>query len=266
MERFRKVYIDSRHRYSGTGSAFSVELSDSVQLGDAVSMYVSAVTFPNSWHTVSTLNNQLYWIEFDGVATASKIATIPSRLYTHDSLAAAIELAMGAGFTVVSDQQEIVVTAAVPRLVRIPSHFELTDEAWKTLVWNTSDTVAPYNTNSPRDLNFMISPEMTSRALATSFASGVVDLAPRSVLYLHSSLGTYGSMDSAGRKTCVASILVDVPYGAVVHLDHRGLDADSVDVSFSRFKNVRFSLQNCYGQTIDLRGGDMSIELCFAQK
>ena len=120
----------------------------------------------------------------------------------------------------------------------------------------------PYSPAAPDDLNFMLNPELES-TYGQSYTTPIVDLTPHPVLYLHSNLGTYGAIDVTGRKTIIASILVDKSYGSIVHLDHRGLDADSVDVSHQRFKNMRFSLKNCFGQTVDLRGGQICIELCF---
>ena len=104
MERFRKIYVDSRLRYTGSGSDFSVEIPDTLQLGGDQSMYVSAVSFPNSWYTVDANNDQLYLMQYTPPAAfAAFVVTVPHGLYTHSELAAAIQGALPVqGWTVPS--------------------------------------------------------------------------------------------------------------------------------------------------------------------
>lgn len=264
---FRKVYVDSRLRYTGSGSNFSVELTDSVELPDGWSMWVSAVTFPNSWYTVDGNNDKFYFMIEDPVAVTAQIVLIPYGKYTHDELATAIQGALTAAssdVTVTSNPNNtFTFTAGDQETIRIPSRFELTSLNWKLANWDAAAVTSPYDYTSPGDLNFMLNPFSSSPPFAATFDTPIVDLAPHNVLYLHSNLTNYGSIDSAGRKSVIASILIDKEYGSIIHLDHRGLDADSVDISNRRFKNMSFQLKNVYGQVVDLRGGDMSIELCF---
>ena len=135
---------------------------------------------------------------------------------------------------------------------------------WPTVsVWDALPVSAIYDAGEPSDMNFMLSTSVASPDFAASFTSGIVDLTPHGVLYLHGSFGTNSTIDTAGRKAILCSILVDVPYGALVHEEHGGLGEDSVDVSNARFRNMSFSIRNCFGQVVDLRGGDVTIELCF---
>ena len=50
MLTYKKVYIDSAHRISGTSSNFRVELPETLQTDNGVHCYIHEVTLPNSWY------------------------------------------------------------------------------------------------------------------------------------------------------------------------------------------------------------------------
>ena len=59
MLTYKKVYIDSAHRISGTSSSFRPE---TLQADNGVHCYVHKVTLPNSWYSIqSGLDNILYF-------------------------------------------------------------------------------------------------------------------------------------------------------------------------------------------------------------
>ena len=265
---FRKIFVSSKHRWSGTGSNFVCELNDSVELLDGWSVWVTRVTFPNSWYTITAgQNDKLYIIERTPLASEGFVLTLSEGLYTHDQLALAIEaqlaIASPFGHTCTTENETLTITSGDPQVtLKVPSRYELTQRWWKVGVWGTLAVAPNYELSDPGDVNFMISTSVNSPDYAPSFTSGVVDISPHNVLYLHASFGTYSSIDTAGRRGILCSILVDVPYGQLIHEEHGGLSEDSVDVSNARFRNMTFSLRNCFGQVVDLRGGDMTIEIC----
>ena len=265
---FRKLFVSSRHRWSGTGSNFVCELTDSVELPDGWSAWVTRLTFPNSWYTITAgQNDRLYVMERNPLATSGYVLVIPEGLYTHAQLAAAIQaqltIASPFGHTCTTDDETLTLASGDPQVtLKIPSRFELVERWWKVGVWGAMSVSPEYDVAAPNDLNFMISTSKQSPDYASSFTSGIVDLSPHAVLYLHGSFGTYSTIDTAGRKGIFCTALVNVPYGQLVHQEHGGLSEDSFDVSNARFRNMTFSLRNCYGQVVDLRGGDMTIEIC----
>ena len=265
---FRKIFVTSRHRWSGTGSNFVVELNDSVELPDGWSAWVTRVTVPNSWYTVTSgQNDKLYVMERNPLVIAGYVLTIPEGLYSHDQLASAIQAQLAGaspfGHTCVANGETLTVTSGDPDvLLKLPSRFELSQRWWKVSVWDGMAVAPSYDPSEPSDLNFMISTGLTSPDYGASFTSGIVDLSPHNVLYLHGSFGTYSTIDTAGRRGIFCSVLVDVPYGALIHEEHGGLSEDSIDVSNARFRNITLSLRNCYGQVVDLRGGDITVEIC----
>ena len=265
---FRKIFVSSRHRWSGTGSNFVCELTDSIELPDGWSAWLTRVTFPNSWYTVTAgQNDKLYVMEQNPLAIAGLVLTIPEGNYTHTQLAAAIETQLAdaspSGHTCAAVGETLVITSGDPQVtLKIPSHYELTERYWKTAVWDALAIAPGYDPSDPMDMNFMISTASVSPNYASTFTSGIVDLTPHAVLYLHGSFGTYSTIDTAGRKGILCSVLVDQPYGSLIHEEHGGLSEDSIDVSNAKFRNMSFSLRNCFGQVVNLRGGDMTIEIC----
>ena len=55
----RRIYIDSKHRASGTPSSFSYQLPRSIETPDETVCYVDNVFLPNVWGTFNADNNKL---------------------------------------------------------------------------------------------------------------------------------------------------------------------------------------------------------------
>ena len=62
MLTYKKVYIDSAHRITGTTTNFRVELPETLQTDNGVHYYTHEITLPNSWYSIqSGLHNILYF-------------------------------------------------------------------------------------------------------------------------------------------------------------------------------------------------------------
>ena len=61
MLKFKKVYIDSYYRVSGTSSDFTVDLPETVQLEDNMLCQIHEVSIPHSWYSINDTNNNLYF-------------------------------------------------------------------------------------------------------------------------------------------------------------------------------------------------------------
>ena len=78
---YKKVYVDSAHRISGSSSNFKVESPETLQTDNGVHCYIHEVTFPNSWYSIqSGLHNILYLYYLalpldEGVFTGTELAT-----------------------------------------------------------------------------------------------------------------------------------------------------------------------------------------------
>ncbi len=55
----RKLYIDSRHRSSGTTDDFEIQLEEGIQLPASAHCYLSEFTGIVSWETINASNRNL---------------------------------------------------------------------------------------------------------------------------------------------------------------------------------------------------------------
>ena len=101
MLKFKKVYIDSDYKVSGTSSDFTIDLPETVQLEDNMLCQIHEVSIPHSWYSTNNTNNNLYSMHQvlppstpQGI-TYRKIP-IPEGNYTATDLAQAITLAINA--------------------------------------------------------------------------------------------------------------------------------------------------------------------------
>ena len=99
MLKFKKVYIDSSYKVSGTSSDFTIDLPETVQLEENMLCQIHEVSIPHSWYSINSTNNNLYFrhqVIPPGVIagiTYRKI-TIPEGNYTAVDLAQTIEIAL----------------------------------------------------------------------------------------------------------------------------------------------------------------------------
>ena len=99
MLKFKKVYIDSYYKVSGTPSNFTIDLPETVQLDENMLCQIHEVSIPHSWYSINSTNNNLYFMHqvippgvIAGI-TYRKI-TIPEGNYTAVDLAQTIEIAL----------------------------------------------------------------------------------------------------------------------------------------------------------------------------
>ena len=66
MLKFKKIYIDSSYKVSGTSSDFIIDLPETVQLEDNVKCILHEVSIPHSWFSIQQgFNDNLYFFQLD---------------------------------------------------------------------------------------------------------------------------------------------------------------------------------------------------------
>ena len=63
MLKFKKVYIDSSYKVSGTSSDFTIDLPETVQLEENMLCQIHEVSIPHSWYSINENNNNFYVME-----------------------------------------------------------------------------------------------------------------------------------------------------------------------------------------------------------
>ena len=85
-------------------------------------------------------------------------------------------------------------------------------------------------------------------------------------LYLHSSTLTgYHSIGPMGVRSVLARIPVHTEYGQLIIKQHSALIHDYVDCGALSLRTIQFSLRDGNNREVDLRGGNISCTLLFAQ-
>ena len=94
MLKYKKIYIESLKRVSGTPSNFVVELPETVQLENNTKCQIHEITIPHSWYGISTnYNDNFYFYQNDTVNAVEDYRQFSLRQgsYTADQLATEIE-------------------------------------------------------------------------------------------------------------------------------------------------------------------------------
>ena len=99
MLKFKKVYIDSSYKVSGTSSDFTIDLLETVQLEDNMLCQIHEVSVPHSWYSINENNNNFYVMK--GISppeTPSEVTyrklIIPFGNYTATELATQLETSL----------------------------------------------------------------------------------------------------------------------------------------------------------------------------
>ena len=279
------VRIDSRFRTSGTGSDFEVTLDRPVTFPAGVRAYVSAVSLPHSWSNVEEgINDRLYVIETRTVGGAEqrkcRSLQLVSGNYTSLTLPTALAAALNSGslftgslaYTVdyVPNRgtlrfQLAVASGGTPDAsarFRLPSEDELTSVTWRAANW--TGTADAYSSSDPDTIgDFLRLPNVS--AGNTTFETGLLDVSPIHVLYLHSSLSGYESIGPRGETDIIQRLPVTSSYGYVLHYVSNGAAEEHFEVGGRSAQSLGFSLTNSRGRVVDLHGGNVSLELTFGE-
>ena len=66
MLKFKKIYIDSSYKVSGTSSDFVIDLPETVQLEENTKCIIHEVSIPHSWFSIQPgFNVNLYFFQLD---------------------------------------------------------------------------------------------------------------------------------------------------------------------------------------------------------
>ena len=96
MLKFKKVYIDSSYKVSGTSSDFVIDLPETVQLDENMLCQIHEVSIPHSWYSIEKgVNDRIFVdVEHTGVApwTSRAMITVTEGHYTVSELAGHLQV------------------------------------------------------------------------------------------------------------------------------------------------------------------------------
>ena len=275
MLKFKKVYIDSSYKVSGTSSDFTIDLPETVQLEDNMLCQIHEVSIPHSWYSINSTNNNLYFrhqIIPPGVIagiTYRKI-TIPEGNYNAVDLAQTIEIALN----LLVDTVDRPNTYSLPynnstNKITFSSNYAtaifvvLTDGEIAPVAGVFSDPVDVNNLNSINRVIGNTTPATDAYTNVVPYTTNFIDLVPFKSLYLHcNEISNYNQLTVAGNSSIVKKINVSVPYLGVIN-DNELSNVDYIDVSSKILRRLNFRLSNHLNQVINLNGVDISFTLTF---
>ena len=275
MLKFKKVYIDSSYKVSGTSSDFTIDLPETVQLEDNMLCQIHEVSIPHSWYSINSTNNNLYFrhqIITPGVIagiTYRKI-TIPEGNYNAVDLAQTIEIALNLLVDTVdrpntyslhynNSTNKITFSSNYATAIFVV----LTDGEIAPVAGVFSDPVDVNNLNSINRVIGNTTPATDAYTNVVPYTTNFIDLVPFKSLYLHcNEISNYNQLTVAGNSSIVKKINVSVPYLGIIN-DNELSNVDYIDVSSKILRRLNFRLTNHLNQVINLNGVDISFTLTF---
>ena len=275
MLKFKKVYIDSSYKVSGTSSDFTIDLPETVQLEENMLCQIHEVSIPHSWYSINSTNNNLYFRH--QVIPPSVIAgityrkiTIPEGNYTAVDLAQTIEIALN----LVYDTGDRPNTYSISYNTSTNKYTFSSNYATVIFVVLTDGEVAPVANvfSDPVDVNNLQSinrvlgnttPATDAYTNVAPYTTNFVDLVPIKNVYLHcNEISNFNQLTVAGNSSIIKKINVTVPYLGVIN-DNELSSVDYIDVSGKMLRTLNFRLSDNFNQTINLNGVEVSFTLTF---
>ena len=275
MLKFKKVYIDSHYKVSGTSSNFTIDLPETVQLEDNMLCQIHEVSIPHSWYSINSTNNNLYFMHqvippgvIAGI-TYRKI-TIPEGNYTSVDLAQTIQIALNLLVDTVDRPNTYSLSYNTStNKYTFSSNYStvifvvLTDGEIAPLAGSFSDPVDVNNLYSINQVLGNTTPATDAYTNVAPYTTNFIDLVPFKNLYLHcNEISNYNQLTVAGNSSIVKKINVTVPYQGLIN-DLELSSEDYIDCSNKLIRRLNFRLTNHLNQVVNLNGVDISFTLTF---
>ena len=275
MLKFKKVYIDSSYKVSGTPSDFTIDLPETVQLEDNMLCQIHKVSVPPSWYSINENNNNFYVMkrilrpETPSGVTYRKLIILVGN-YTATELATQLETSLNTldsgsrtnSFSVsyLAGLNKIQIQSNYPEVI----YTVLTD--FDVLVDNGERFVETVDANNLKSINKVLDVYTTSGDASTNvvpYITGFIDLTPVKSLYLHcNEISNYNQLTVAGNSSIVKKINVSVPYLGIINVNELS-SFDYIDVRNKMLRRLNIRLSDHLNQNIDLNGVEISFALTF---
>ena len=199
MLKFKKVYIDSSYKVSGTSSDYTIDLPETVQLEENMLCQIHEVSLPHSWYSINENNNDFYVMkgilppETPSGVTYRKLI-IPVGNYTATELATQLETSLNTLDSGSRMNSSSVSYLAGLNKIQIQSNYPeviytvLTD--FDVLVDNGERFIETVHANNSKSINKVSDVYTTSGDASTNvvpYITGFIGLTPVKSLYLHCS-------------------------------------------------------------------------------
>ena len=276
MLKFKKVYIDSSYKVSGTSSDFVIDLPETVQLDENMLCQIHEVSIPHSWYSIQKgVNDRLFIdVEHTGVSpwTTRARITLTEGNYNVSELAGHLQAIMNNYFSDPEFPPQRADTFAVSHsnpLNKTQISINYNDTQFQILpdanVLNFPDWFPDiHGADDIQSINRILGNfTLTTSSFNSPYISGFIDLQRVKSLYLHcNEISNFNQLTVAGNSSIVKKIAVNVPYLGVIN-DLELSNFDYVDVSGKMLRRLNFRLTDHLNQVVNLNGVDIFFALTF---
>jgi len=240
-----KVFVDSRFAARSEGASILYEIPDGgVELGPHAKVFVSEFTCVAAWPTLDHTNNTQTVLEGEPGTAIARTLELPVGAHDLESLRAALESALGAGYTV--ERVSSGNTGSTSRQYRVTR-----------TVGRFSMPLSPFSSIASFPTTDQASVQL----------SGFVDLRRCHNIFVHSpSFGGYNAVGPMGVRTAIAKIPVNEGYGGLVRWSTSGSEYDYVECGVRSLHMLRLELRDSNNQLLDLAGTAFSLTLLFSDE
>lgn len=262
----KKIYVDSRFKStdSKSDSSFKFELAQTLTMPRNTVCYIDDVTLPHSWFNVNKDTCRLY-IEIFSLSTTFALE-LPYMNYNGPTLQSALQVAINAvqgdmgidvTYTVATNIIKIISTKNTTTF-RLWTDWELRNRA--------DEWYGPkYDKYNLRSINDLIGNTLTTSPSYDQnipYISGFMNFTNVRNVYICSS--NIASLNVIGPRGSVSAIVKKVPvtadYGYTI-VDSQSVAHDYHDVSKQTWNSLDFSLEDVYGNVLDLNNNPVSFSI-----
>ena len=276
MLKFKKVYIDSYYRVSGTSSDFTIDLPETVQLEDNMLCQIHEVSIPHSWYSIKKGVNDRIFIDVEytgtGAWTSRAMITLTEGHYTVAELASHLQVILSNYYNdpkFPPQRSDMFVVSHSDLLNKIRISVNYNDILFQILPDNDILTHPDWfpdinGAGNIHSINRVLGNYvLTTHDFNNSYYSGFIDLQRVKNLYLHcNEISNFNQLTVAGNSSIVKKINVTVPYLGIIN-DNELSNFDNIDVSGKILRRLQFRITNNLNKVVDLNDVDVSFTLTF---
>ena len=275
---YKNVYINSKYRTldSRSSSDFKIELQDTIEIPDNTIMQLHEVAIPNTWCSINTNNQNLYFRhQILPPATPQGITyrriEIPVGNYTAPELGAVIQTQLNIFFDSAGRTGSYSATYdTITNKITVSSNYReivfirLTDADVPALAGSFSNSVDVSNLRSINEVLGFTTTVGDAFTSSSPWTTGFVNLLNYSDVYIsYPELSNNNFHTPSGFSNAVAKkVPVNASFAGVVY-DTGLSDYDYINVSKRNVKRLTFRILDETGNVIDLNNINVSCSLVF---
>ena len=262
----KKIYIDTRLKSpdSKSNSDFSVDLPNTLVMPDNTVFYIDDVTIPVSWYNVDDNNNNLYaQFQLPLAQVVNRKIEIPVGNYSLATLAEVLQNQINITLQAINHPELSVSAIAIPSSLGI--NIKAQQSNWIFNVWTDRqlELYRPEFLKPYQSINSVLNHTEPQNGISLTFSP--IDLHSVRNVYIHSpNLTTYSTMSLSGARDIIKKVPVNANYNEMI-FNNVMVAQDYLDCSRQTLSRLSFSLQDVFGNTMDLRGNHWSFSIIFAK-